>query len=468
MTQSSNMREGDKGADATAGWTAARLATVSAPAGLILFALAGWSGREILSTPGAFVPLALGAIGAALILAAIALFALDDGTSGDSARALLPVLDAQSRGDFSVELNASTIADAQLARAATASILNTRTLLSQLQAHARETASRANDLSAQVAIVQSASQRTAESAALSHHAAAALGDSTQLLQDDGAKLRSATSSIAREHRVTLATVTRVKDSAHSAVEESARAARALENLASRLGGASGDLDALRASAEEIRSFVALVRKMARQSKLLALNAAMEAARAGEQGSGFAVVAGEVRRLARTSSEAADRTEALVSGVLEHVSRVYGIAGESGGALAEGRDAHGRTHALVREIDRQLHAVVMPNSDRDDVMSQAAPMADSMTVRLEALQREAAAMAATARDAQLASAAQAARLQDLAAASNTLVRAAQKGDIATASLTLHDASTTTPAGGEGLTTRGAQPPSTSATPHLASA
>jgi methyl-accepting chemotaxis protein len=261
----------------------------------------------------------------------------------------------------------------------------------------------------------------------------------------------------------------VKDSAHAAVEESARAARALDNLATRLGGASSDLDALRDSAEEIRGFVALVRKMARQSKLLALNAAMEAARAGEQGSGFAVVAGEVRRLARTSSEAADRTESLVGNVLEHVARVYGIAGEGGGVLAEGRDAHDRAIALrdARLAVSQLHAVLLPNSDRDDAMTQAAPLADSMTVRLEALQREAAAMSSTARDAQLAAAAQAARVQDLAAASSTLLRAAQKGELTASAIMLPEEASPNDPPAEGRRPAGNPAPTAPAT-RLASA
>jgi methyl-accepting chemotaxis protein len=79
------------------------------------------------------------------------------------------------------------------------------------------------------------------------------------------------------------------------------------------------IDQLARASEEVRSFVTLVQKLARQSKLLALNAAMEAARAGDQGHGFAVVAEEVRRLAAMSSDAAERTERVVSGVLQGIS-----------------------------------------------------------------------------------------------------------------------------------------------------
>jgi methyl-accepting chemotaxis protein len=61
-----------------------------------------------------------------------------------------------------------------------------------------------------------------------------------------------------------------------------------------------------------------VQKISRQSKLLALNAAMEAARAGEHGHGFAVVATEVRRLASSSAEAAQRTTSLVQEMLDSI------------------------------------------------------------------------------------------------------------------------------------------------------
>lgn len=434
MSESSGERKEDKGARQQR-VARARLAAFVAPAGVALVAVATWLGGAALLQRATILPLVAAVLGAALVLTAVALLALGDHSHDEGGRALTPLLEAMARADYSVDPPVQRIGESQLARAAEDAVGATRALLRQLRAHARETSSRAADLSSQVTVVQAAAQRTAETASLSTHGAAALAESTQLLQDDGVRLRGAASAIAREHRVTLATVTRVKEAAHSTVDECARASRALDELSQRLGGAAGDLDGLRTSAEEIRGFVTLVRKMARQSKLLALNAAMEAARAGEQGSGFAVVAGEVRRLARSSAEAADRTEALVAAVLQHASRVHGIAGEGGGVLAEGRDAHERAGALVREIDRQLHAIVLPNTERDEAMAQAPPIAESVAARLEALQREAHAAASAARDAQLSAAAQVARLQDLAAAGTTLTRAAQKGEAATATLTL---------------------------------
>ena len=434
VSQSSGERKGDK-VERRADDRRRRATSVSAGTGVLLVAGAAWFGGAALMQPATLIPLAVAAVGAALVLFAVALLALRDSPGEETARSLVPLLEAMSRGDYSIDPPAELARDVLLARAAQGAVGETRTLLRQLRAHARETASRAGELSSQMTVVQAAAQRNAETASLSTHAASALAESTLLLQDDGVRLRGSATAIAREHRVTLSTVTRVKEAAHSATDECARATRALDELALRLGGAADDLDALRTSAEEIRGFVTLVRKMARQSKLLALNAAMEAARAGEQGSGFAVVAGEVRRLARSSADAADRTEVLVAAVLQHAARVHGIAGEGGGVLAEGRDAHERAGSLVREIDRQLHAVILPNTERDEAMTQAAPMAESVAARLEALQREAHGAASSARDAQLAAAAQVARLQDLAAAGSTLARAAQKGEGAAAVVTL---------------------------------
>jgi methyl-accepting chemotaxis protein len=97
-------------------------------------------------------------------------------------------------------------------------------------------------------------------------------------------------------------------------------ARALEALSTDAETGAAAAAALASASQEVRSFIILQRKIARQSKLLALNAAMEAARAGDDGEGFAVVAGEVRRLAATSSDAADRTETVVESLLAGIEQ----------------------------------------------------------------------------------------------------------------------------------------------------
>lgn len=94
----------------------------------------------------------------------------------------------------------------------------------------------------------------------------------------------------------------------------------LKALTSDALGSAEAIEELSSAVDEIRAFLMLVQKISRQSKILALNAAMEAARAGEHGHGFAVVATEVRRLAASSAEAANRTTSLVEEMLERVSR----------------------------------------------------------------------------------------------------------------------------------------------------
>jgi len=99
-----------------------------------------------------------------------------------------------------------------------------------------------------------------------------------------------------------------------------KAANALESLTEDALSSSDAIEELSSAVDEIRAFLILVQKISRQSKILALNAAMEAARAGEHGHGLAVVATEVRRLASTSAEAASRTTSLVEDMIERVAR----------------------------------------------------------------------------------------------------------------------------------------------------
>ena len=158
----------------------------------------------------------------------------------------------------------------------------------------------------------------------------------------------------------------------------------MRRIADSVNRSSETIEALGKESEKISSVVKVIKDIADQTNLLALNAAIEAARAGEQGRGFAVVADEVRKLAERTTKSTGEISGIIGvvqgGIHEAVNRMH--SGVS--AVANGRARADEAGSTIEKLNDSSGKVIASVSDISMAIAEQSSASTEIARRVEAI------------------------------------------------------------------------------------
>jgi methyl-accepting chemotaxis protein len=192
-----------------------------------------------------------------------------------------------------------------------------------------------------------------------------LQSSAHRVSEGSSSQNASTSHMAASVEEMTVSINHVADQANTTSEQSNEAGRKAEAgqqviahtvdnihaIAGAVDNAAKDIQQLESKGREIESVINIIRAVAEQTNLLALNAAIEAARAGEQGRGFAVVADEVRSLAARTATSTKEISEIITAIQNVSASAVKRMQEAISKVEEGVEGASQANETMTEICR---------------------------------------------------------------------------------------------------------------------
>ncbi len=185
-----------------------------------------------------------------------------------------------------------------------------------------------DNLSQSSLTLASAAEETAQTCQYNSNILVEQQDQIGLIATATEELSATVSEVAAKTQQTASSAKLADEQSQAGLSTVQHSYQSIETLASEINGLAEKITHLHDSSNNINSVIDVIKSVAEQTNLLALNAAIEAARAGEQGRGFAVVADEVRTLAQRTQESTSEIEGFISSLQSDVQTAFNVIDNS--------------------------------------------------------------------------------------------------------------------------------------------